>query len=92
MRCLAVALALTGTHGFMSHKLPATPMRGAATQLTMRLGNGGGGTRRGGFTGRLGAGWKKGIVPRGRTPRRRRTRSTQRDVEWSAVLSADASW
>ena len=65
MRCLAVALALTGTHGFMSHKLPATPMRGAATQLTMRLGNGGGGTRRGGFTGRLGAGWKKGIVPRG---------------------------
>ena len=25
-----------------------------------------------------------------RTPRRRRTRSTQRDVEWSAVLSADA--
>ena len=42
MRCLAVALALTGTHGFMTHKLPATPMRGAATQLTMRLGNGGG--------------------------------------------------
>ena len=65
MRCLAVALALTSTHGFMSHKLPATPMRGAATQLTMRLGNGGGGARRGGFTGRLGAGWKKGIIPKG---------------------------
>ena len=49
----------------MSHKL-ATPMRGAATQLTMRLGNGGGGTRRGGFHGtRLGAGWKKGIIPKG---------------------------
>jgi len=61
MRSIAVALALTCTHGFLGPKLPTAPMRGAPTQLQMRLGAGSGGTRGGRFTGRLGAGWKKGI-------------------------------